>query len=259
MIVSRWPDLPVLGTVELPRLAGGVDTFLWPGLMTLAAHLPPAHVVIGGVMVHLHGAVAGSTPPRVTSDVDVLFDLAIAPECLRDAVDALKGLAYKVDPASPEGATHRYHGPAGETVDILAPAGLKPKPDLTTTPPGRTIEVFGGQRALRNRVLVEVHYEDRGALVPIPDLHHAIGIKCCAFQDEKRQRPARSFTSRHLQDIAFLTSLLEDPEEFEVRTSGQLDDLLKAASPLDDREHSAWRTVTDPASAHFMWETLRQR
>jgi hypothetical protein len=90
-------------------------------------------------------------------------------------------------------------------VDILAPAGLWPKPDLTTTPPGRTIEVFGGKNALR-----------------------------------------------HLDDIAFLTSLIEDPDELRLPAEH-----LAMASVLDDRDHHAWTAATNPAVAHLVWETIR--
>ena len=124
MIESRWPDLAVLGSAELPRLTGEVDRWLWPELITLVQRLPADHVVIGGIMVYLHGAVRGQVPQRVTHDVDVLFNLEIAPGSLREAVQVLNHLDYKVDAASPPESTHRYRKDSGETVDILAPAGL---------------------------------------------------------------------------------------------------------------------------------------
>ena len=51
-----------------------------------ALELPADHVVIGGVMVYLHGVTHSRVPDRVTYDVDVLFDLEIAPRSLVDAV-----------------------------------------------------------------------------------------------------------------------------------------------------------------------------
>jgi hypothetical protein len=211
--MTRWPHLPVLGSAELPALHGGADRILWPGLITLVRRLPADHVVIGGVMVYLHGAVKQLAPKRVTRDVDVLFNLEVAPNSLQEAVKVLKQLDYAVDPASPAESTHRYRKTSGEIVDILAPAGLWPKRDLTTTPPGRTVEVFGGKDALEHQVLVEVHYDGQSTTVPVPDLPRALSMKCSAYGQEHRNRPAQAFNSRHLDDIAFLTSLIEDPDD----------------------------------------------
>lgn len=191
---ERWPDAPVLGDAVLPPLAEGADAILWPGLFELVTYLPADYVVVGGVMVYLHGAVAGRQPVRVTRDVDVLFDIRVVPTSLRDAATKLTELGYQVDPASPINATHRYHGPHGEHVDLLAPAGVKPRPDLTTTPPGRTIEVGGGLAALRHPVLIRATYGDQTAVVPVPDLARALVIKCCL------RRPSAQTTSgcRHV-------------------------------------------------------------
>ena len=46
--------------------------------------------------------------------------------------------------ASPEGPAQRYR--RGPTIDVLAPEGLGDCTDLTTTPPGRTLQVPGGSR-----------------------------------------------------------------------------------------------------------------
>jgi hypothetical protein len=167
----------------------------------------------------------------------------------------LKQLDYVVDPAGPADSTHRYGKTSGEIVDILAPAGLRPKPDLTTTPPGRTIEVYGGQSALKHRMLVEVRYDGQSATVPVPDLPRALSLKCAAFDQHRRSRPAQAHTSRHLDDIAFLTSLIDDPDEV---VSELKPEHLKMASVLDDRGHRAWAATSNPAVAHLVWETLRE-
>ncbi|OLR95340.1 hypothetical protein [Actinokineospora bangkokensis] len=149
MIVDRWPDLPVLGHVTLPDLRDGGK--LWTTLLDLSERLPADHVVIGGIMVYLHGVVCGRPLPRVTEDVDVLFDIQLAPSSLRDAVAVLGAMGYSLAPGSPRESSHRYLGPSGESIDVLAPRlDDFPPPDLTTTPPGRTIEVYGGREALRH-------------------------------------------------------------------------------------------------------------
>ncbi|GAA4411794.1 hypothetical protein ACFQV2_35630 [Actinokineospora soli] len=254
---EKWPDLPIVASVDLPPLAGGQDEILWPCLLDLSEHLAQPHAVIGGVMVFLHGAAAGRQPARVTKDVDVLFDVGIVPTSLRDAVAVLAGLDYRVDPASPDDSTHRYLGPNGEVVDILAPAGLRPPPDLTTTPPGRTVAVYGGLSALQNRVVISASYRGRTQEVVVPDLPRAITIKCAAHRVQARDRPAEAYRSRHLVDIAFLLSLVTDIDE-------TIDSLVHESfadiTALDDRNHPAWASA-DPQreDARLVWSELRKQ
>ncbi|WP_424183566.1 hypothetical protein ACOBQX_16380 [Actinokineospora sp. G85] len=138
--------------MQLPEL--GDSGRLWNSLLDLSERLPAGHVVIGGVMVYLHGLTAGRVPPRVTQDVDLLFDIKLVPTSLRAAVAILTDMGYTVAAGSPTDSTHRYVGPDGQLVDILAPhLRENPKPDLTTTPPSRTVPVFGGKEALEHRVV----------------------------------------------------------------------------------------------------------
>ncbi|TQM80516.1 hypothetical protein FHX81_2851 [Saccharothrix saharensis] len=256
MISDRWPELPVLGSADLPRLH---DDALWPALLTLSERLPAEHVVIGGIMVYLHGAVAGRRPIRVTSDVDVLFNVEIQPSSLKEAVDVLAQLGYKVAPDSPIESTHRYLGPNGEQVDVLAPAGVKPPPNLETTPPGRTVPVYGGRQALLHRVVIKATHGGRTADIVVPDLARALAIKTAAYGDHARSRPAEAFNSRHLLDLAFLASVVEDPSDIlealgPVPPEGHLDQ----AAVLDDPAHAAWSGAGEDAEdARLTWDVLR--
>lgn len=258
MTAGRWPDLSVIGSADLPVL--GDDGRLWNALFDLSERLPVDHAIIGGVMVYLHGVTAGRQPPRVTEDVDVLFDIKVMPSSLRDAVAVLKEMGYGVAPGSPRQSTHRYIGPAGESVDVLAPyLRDHPPPDLTTTPPGETITVLGGKEALEHRVLIRASHADRTTSVVVPDLARALKIKAAAYSTEHRSRPAKAFNSRHLSDLAFLVSLVRDPDAV-------LDDLgpapsdghLAQAHVLDDRGHHAWSAAGSAAEdALLAWEVLR--
>lgn len=210
-------------------------------------------------MVYLHGAVAGRRPSRVTSDVDVLFNVEIQPSSLKEAVAVLGELGYKVAQDSPLESTHRYLGPNGEQVDVLAPAGVKPPPDLETTPPGRTVPVYGGRQALLHRVVVKAAFGGRTAEIVVPDLARAFTIKTAAYGDHARSRPAEAFSSRHLLDLAFLASIVEDPDEIlealgPVPPEGHLDQ----AAVLDDPGHPAWSGAGESAEdAQLTWEVLR--
>ncbi|ROP37848.1 hypothetical protein EDD40_3175 [Saccharothrix texasensis] len=246
----------MLGSADLPRLH---DDALWPTLFTLSERLPTEHAVIGGIMVYLHGAVVGRRPSRVTSDVDVLFNVEIQPSSLKEAVAVLGELGYEVAQDSPVESTHRYLGPNGEQVDVLAPAGVRPPPDLETTPPGRTVPVYGGRQALLHRVVIKAAFDGRTAEVVVPDLARALTIKTAAYGDHTRSRPAEAFLSRHLLDLAFLASVVEDPGGIlealgPVPPTGHLDQ----AAVLDDPSHPAWSGAGENAEdAQLTWEVLR--
>ncbi|WNV87641.1 hypothetical protein [Umezawaea sp. Da 62-37] len=250
---------PLLGDVGLPPLPGGADQALWPALLTLAERLPVDHAVIGGIMVYLHGTVAGRAPARVTSDVDVLCDVEVMPSSLRDTVAVLTELGYRIDPASPLESSHRYLGPGGEQVDVLAPAKVRPPPDLITTPPGRTIEVPGGKPALRHRVVIRASYEGRTGHLVVPDLARALMLKAAAYAEQHRKSPAKAFHSKHLQDITFLVSLIDDLDQVlaDLGTAPP-DGHLALAAVLDDTGHHAWTAAGDASEdARLVWDALR--
>ena len=65
-VVQREPLL-------LPTLQGHDDA-LWDVLMELASLRPNEWTLIGGQMVYLHALEHGETPPRVSTDLDVLVN-----------------------------------------------------------------------------------------------------------------------------------------------------------------------------------------
>lgn len=260
MTSDKWPDLPVLGDVILPSLPEGADQLLWPGLLDLADQLPAHHVVIGGVMVHLHGAVAGKHSQRPTRDVDILLDVGVVPSSITDAVQVLNDMGYRIAQDSPDESSHRYIGPAGELVDVLAPAGVKPKPDLTTTPPGQTIEVYAGQGALQHRVLIRASYGDRASFVPVPDLSRAMLLKAAAYKHQWIKSKVKAHDSRHLTDLVHLVALIDDVTVIlaELGTAPPKGHLV-LADVLDDINHHAWAAAgASKVDAQLNWEVLRQ-
>lgn len=63
---------------------------------------------------------------------------------------------------------------------MLAPDHVGVRADLTTTPPGRTIEVPGGTRALQRSERITVQVAGRTGLIPRPDLVGAMLVKLAA-------------------------------------------------------------------------------
>lgn len=188
--------------VTLPPLASPVN-LLWHILLDLAEQLRTRWTVVGGQMVLLHALEHNQLPPQVSQDGDLVADVRTAPNAIGTIVTALRHAGFTVAGMSPDGLAHRYEHhaePAPIRIDILAPDGLGPRTDLTTTPPGRTIEMPGGTQALQRTEWVDVRHEGRTAAVPRPSLLAAIVAKAaaCALGGN----PAR-----HLRDLALLNAL----------------------------------------------------
>ena len=104
---------------------------------------------------------------------------------------------------SPELLAHRYRRGAA-SIDVLAPEGLGIRADLTTTPPGHTLQVPGGTQALQRAELVDVTFRGRHGQIPRPSLLGAIVGKSCAVDVDDAP------LNQEL-DFALLLSLVPDP------------------------------------------------
>lgn len=136
--------------IELPLVPPPVDE-LWHTLLDLGEQLDVPWALIGGQMVLLHAIEHGQIPPLVSQDGDVIADIRAVPDALTQAMSGLERLGFALQSISADGLAHRYTRtaePRSVVVDVLAPEGLGERADLTTTPPGRTIEVPGGTQAL---------------------------------------------------------------------------------------------------------------
>lgn len=236
-------------TVVLPPLGQPVDE-LWHVLLDLAEVLQVRWTLVGGQMVLLHALEHGQVPPHVSQDGDVLADIRATPTALKVVVAALMGYGFALDGVSPDGIAHRYTKPAGASdlplrmvaVDVLAPDGVGPRADLTTTRPGRTVQVPGGTQALRRTELVTVIHEGRSAAVPRPTMLGALICKAaaCGLPDP----------SRHLRDLALLFALVDDP--FASREELTTKDCRRLASAvaLSDDAHRAWLLVPAEIRRH---------
>lgn len=256
------PAPALLGHVELPAfLHNEVDTLLWPALLELAERIPKPWVLVGGQMVFLHGLVAHRQPPRTTRDIDVIFDVRAHVQALPEAVEVLKQLGYAMDGHSPEGVGHRFTRADGMEVDILAPDNLgdRAAKKLVTDPPGRTIEVPGGSHALKNCQALRASYNGSAATIYIPDLPRALGGKIQALFLDHPGGPPDHQESRHLLDIAFLVSLIDDPDEFlAMRQPPTQPPRHPDMAVLDDPSHYAWQRLGEFAEdAHLAWMHLR--
>ena len=223
--------------VTLPPLAPPVDE-LWDVLLDLGASRL-RWTLVGGQMVLLHALEHGQLPPIISQDGDVVADVRAEPAALRQMVELLGDLGFAPAGITTDGRTHRYTraaSPRPVVIDVLAPDGLGSRTKLTTTPPGRTIEVPAGTQALERTAAVRVRHGARTGTVPRPSLLAAIVGKAaaCALPGD----PAR-----HERDLALLCALVPDP--FGMRAQMTPKDLkrLRGAAGLADPQASAWNLV----------------
>ena len=229
--------VPSRPSVTLPPLASPVDE-LWHVLLDLAEQLTVPWTIVGGQMVLLHALEHGRVPPQVSQDGDVLADVRSSTGAIRAVVMALETAGFHVDGMSPTHLAHRYVRRGSlrpVTVDVLAPEGLGPRADLTTTRPGRTIEVPGGTQALSRTELSYVQHDGRTGTLPRPSLLAATVGKAAACG-----LPGN--TDRH-RDLALLYALIRDPFAMRQQLTPKDSKRLRIAGQLRDPRHPGWMLV----------------
>jgi len=235
--MSSWPVVDT-DPVELPTLPGH-DDGLWQALVELSELRPGEWSLIGGQMVFLHAMEHGVDPPRVSTDLDVLVNARVVTGGVREFVRAIEEIGFALVGTSPEGLAHRYQRD-GVSVDVLAPEGLGPRTDLTTTPPGRTLQVPGGTQALDRTELVPVVFGGQEGLVPRPSLLGAIVGKSVAVDVDDVPEAQRL-------DLALLLSLVDDPLGMASQLTKKDRQRIRARSEMFDPIQQAWASLSDVA------------
>ncbi|MGY1836186.1 hypothetical protein ACI79P_13840 [Blastococcus sp. SYSU DS0510] len=242
---------PPVPRVELPPLAGPLDT-LWELVLDLAEQLPPAGwALVGGQMVMLHGLIAGRAATRASQDVDVLADLLTDDAGLVRCVRAVRELDLEPQPDA-AGKVYRFVRARDQArADVLAPDHTPPRRRLRTVG-GDTIRIEGGTQALRRAVPVEVTKADRTALVPVPDLLGALVLKAAAWATDARDR------ERHSGDAAFMAGLIPDPLAERERFAGSDRTRLRRLDEvLGNPDAAEWRRLGNAADdGYATWRLL---
>lgn len=206
--------------VDVPTPRGGWG-HPWPAVFELLRKLPPRRcVLIGGLMVQLHGIIGGSSTVRPTDDLDILVDvLAPEPGALLAVVEQLLKLGYRHHPPGfPDAPAHRFVRPGPDhewperaqmIVDVLVADHLPPPkhPHLQQRP---TMAAPGGRQALDRTMVARVQAEegeDAPVDIALPDLLGALVLKGAAYKVDNRD------PGRHLLDAALLSSMIDAATE----------------------------------------------
>jgi len=196
--------------VTLPPLGEPVDE-LWEVLLKLGRARGLPWMLIGGQMMLLIALEHGREPVQVSQDADAVADIRAEPQALARLVAFVEQEGFELDGMSADGRAHRYVRGSSDPspkIDVLAPDHVGARASLTTTPPGKTIEVPGATQALHRREFVDVTLASGSSgPVPRPSLLGAIVIKAAATTITTGD------SSRHFNDLALLCSLIEDPYE----------------------------------------------
>ncbi|MEX2555659.1 MAG: hypothetical protein WEB06_08505 [Actinomycetota bacterium] len=147
----------------------GHDAHLWDSLLELSELRPGESTLVGGQMVFLHAVEHGISPPRISTDLDIVVNARIVVGAIAVLAADLVHRGFHLDGIGPDNIAHRYRRDS-VAIDVLAPDGLGARADLTTTPPGRTLQVPGGTQALDRTELVPFTTGARTGLVPRPSL-----------------------------------------------------------------------------------------
>ncbi|WP_420613882.1 hypothetical protein [Candidatus Spongiisocius sp.] len=228
--MSRWPVLD-RAPVELPTLDDHEYTF-WDTLLELADLRPREWTLIGGQMVLVHATEAGVRPQRLSTDLDILVNARVVTGGVREFVQAIEGRGFVLAGASPQGVAHRYRRDR-VSIDVLAPEGLGPRTDVTTTPPGHTVQVPGGTQALNRTELLPIAAGPAQGLLPRPSLLGALVVKAAAVVVDDVPDDQRS-------DLALLLSLIQQPIELRDKLSSKDKQRIRARCEMLDPLHRAW-------------------
>jgi hypothetical protein len=175
---------------------------LWAAVGDLVELLPRQWVLIGGLMVQLHALEHGVSDLRFTGDIDVLGQAR--PQGALSSIDAaLRGEGFELAGPDLEGYAHRYERD-GLMVDVLAPDGIKPPPDLGSGL--KAIGIPGGSQAITRSETVTVIVGGRSFELRRPTLLGAVLIKA-------RSLMVHSDPETQREDLLRLLALIDDPRE----------------------------------------------
>ena len=238
MPVITTLDLP---TVQLPTMPDP-QVVAWHAVLDLDEHLAAPWVLIGGQMVVLWCAEAGIDVIRPTEDADVVLDVWVQRNALKEATRLLGDRGFR-EAETTDGYGYRYQ--RGQAcLDLMVPDHMERQNRRPTTVTGRSgLQAAGGTQALIRAERIPVQVAGRSGHVRRPNILGAIVAKAAAAVSDTRD------TDRHRDDIAVLAQIALDASAYRMmraeataRDRKRLRDAL-AAMPVN---HRAWQRIREP-------------
>jgi len=233
--------------ITIPR-DDELATQLWDALLEVAAVIPSDWTLVGAQMVFLHGLEHERTPPRRSTDLDVIVNVRAITDHPKAFVRGLKSLGYQLEGVSADGVGHRFV--RGDVkIDVLLPDGIGTRAPREVSPGVRSVEVPGGSQALRRSVQVAVRTDTQVGSIPRPTLLGAILVKARAIEVDDLPDAQR-------EDLAFLLTLVGDPFGMAEELSDNERKWLKRQADLLDPEARAWRNIDGAEDGRAALEIL---
>lgn len=199
-------------------------------------------------MVALHGWIRGRVPIRPSKDADILVNVRAVSHGVAAVSQALVRDGYQLIETSVGGQGHSFA--RGEVrFDVLAPDGLGSRAQLVTIHNFRTVTVPGGTQALHRSAPVEVRTRSVTGTVPLPNLLGAILIKVRAIDVDDEPRAQRS-------DVAFLLSLVENPDELAKQCSATERGWLRTNPYFGDPHNACWNGIVGAEDGAIVYRRL---
>jgi hypothetical protein len=139
----------VIPLLRIPR-DDRLTAELWNGLIEVADAIPHDWTLVGAQMVFLHGLEHGRTPPRRTTDLDLVVDVRASAGGPHPFAQGLASLGYALEGVSADNVGHRFVR-GSVRIDVLLPDGLGARTPRQVASGARSVEVPGGTQALRRR------------------------------------------------------------------------------------------------------------
>lgn len=208
---------------------------------------PDQWVLVGGLMVMVVGREHEARAPRAegTKDADVVVDVVAVPDLLGLIANFLVADNHYTlaDTIGTGDRPARCSFVANSAqIDVLCPDDVSENM-LDAGDDLRSLAIPGGRRALQTARPVELLFSDSypPAEIHVPDLLGAFVVKAAAAVD-----PRTADSPRHIQDVAFLLTMFDDPRAATNRLLPADWDVLQAIAPqLEDDGSAAWRYL-DP-------------
>lgn len=203
--------------------------------------------LVGGLMVLVAARAAGAQLPRAeqTKDGDIVVDVCARPEAIGRVATTLRNFGYRIPTEAWDDeniARCTFVGGQAQ-IDVLCPDDA-PDEALEAAAGVRSLAIPGGRRALELAESVRLYYDEDAFDVEVrtPLLAGATVVKAHAAVD-----PRTAAQDRHIQDVAALLSITEDPAEFRKGLSETDVQVVSALVPrLADDSDVAWSNLDAP-------------
>lgn len=209
--------------VEIPDL-GESSAKMWQELMLLSEHSSAPWTLIGAHMVALLGWANNRVAPRASHDADILVNARMVSDGTARISRDLQKRGFILD-------------------------GVGRRARLFTVAGARTVAVPGGTQALKRSLRIKVRAGTTSGAIPTPNLLGALLVKLRAIDIDDQPDAQR-------RDVAFLLSLVADPDPLEIDISASERRWLRGHPEFMDPGANCYQGIEHSSDAATVYRRL---